>query len=83
MGLLAFSVPEMDAAFQMDNASFKAKYGFNKPSKEAPIVTTCLVGGRSNKAKQGLEMQGYTNVKSYAGSFTDWKAKGGDIEILQ
>ena len=79
----AFSVPEMDGAFQMDDASFKAKYGFDKPSKEAPIVTHCMVGGRSYKAMKGLENQGYTNVQSYAGSFKDWKANGGDIESLQ
>ena len=79
----AFSVPEMDVAFQMDDASFKAKYGFDKPAKEAPIVTHCMVGGRSYKAMKGLERQGYTNVQNYAGSFMDWKASGGDIENLQ
>ena len=67
----------------MDDASFKAKYGFDKPAKEEPIVTSCLVGGRANKAKLGLEEQGYTDVKVYSGSFTDWKASGGDIEYLQ
>ena len=75
-----FSVPEMNTAFQMDDASFKAKYGFDKPAKGAPIVTSCHVGGRANKAKQGLEEQGYTDVKVYSGSFTDWKASGGEIE---
>ena len=78
----AFSVPEIDTAFQMDDASFKAKYGFDKPAKDAPIVTHCMVGGRSQKAMKGLEIQGYTNVQSYAGSFKDWKANGGDIESL-
>merc|ERR1711899_92112 len=73
-------LPEMNAAFQMDDASFKAKYGFEKPTKGAPIVTSCHIGGRANKAKQGLEEQGYTDVKVYSGSFTDWKASGGEIE---
>ena len=54
-----------------------------KPTKENSIVTTCLVGGRANKAKIGLEEQGYKNVKVYPGSFTDWKASGGDVEYLQ
>ena len=76
-------LPELDFAFQMDDTSFKAKYGFDKPAKEAPIVTHCMVGGRSSKAMKGLENQGYTNVQSYAGSFKDWKANGGDIESLQ
>ena len=67
----------------MDDAFFKAKYGFDKPAKENSIVTTCLVGGPANKAKLGLEEQGYKNVKVYAGSFTDWKASGGDVEYLQ
>ena len=73
-------VPEMNTAFQMDDASFKDKYGFDKPTKGAPIVTSCHIGGRANKAKQGLEEQGYTDVKVYSGSFTDWKASGGEIE---
>ena len=73
----------MNAAFLMDDASFKAKYGFDKPVKEDSIVTSCKVGGRANKGKVFLEEQGYPDVKVYPGSFTDWKASGGDIEYLQ
>ena len=75
-----FSVPEIEVAFLMDDVTFKDKYGFDKPDKNAPVVTHCLKGGRAGRAAQTLIGQGYANVKVYAGSFLDWQAQGGPVE---
>ncbi len=74
-----FVVPEVEAAFNMDEAAFKEKYGFDKPAKDAAIVTHCLKGGRAAKGADAMTNLGYSNVKVYAGSFTDWKEKGGEV----
>lgn len=76
------TVPEIGSAFELDDAAFKDKYGFDKPAKEAAVVVHCLKGGRAAKAKEAMDGQGYTNVQVYAGSFTDWQAQGGEIEKL-
>lgn len=77
--MIFLKVGEIEDAFQLNDSCFEAKYGFAKPSKDASIVTHCLKGGRASKAQKSLEELGFTNVKVYAGSFTDWKANGGDI----
>ena len=75
-------LPEITDAFQLDAEGFKSKYGFDKPAQDAAIVTHCLKGGRAAKAKEALDSQGFSNVQVYSGSFTDWKAQGGDIENM-
>ncbi len=80
--IIFVSVPEITDAFQLDAEGFKSKYGFDKPAQDAAIVTHCLKGGRAAKAKEALDSQGFSNVQVYSGSFTDWKAQGGDIENM-
>lgn len=63
----------------LDEAAFKAKTGIDKPAKDAAIVTHCLKGGRAQRATDALEGLSYSNVKTYAGSFLDWKAQGGPM----
>jgi len=45
-----------------------------KPEDE--IVTYCTVGIRSGFAAEILRMCGYTNVKNYNGSFSEWAGSG-------
>ena len=42
--------------------------------KDAEIITYCTGGIRAGDVAELLEEQGFTNVKVYAGSFTDWAA---------
>ena len=58
------------------------KYGFDKPNKEALIVTTCKIGGRASRAGSCLGDLGYKNIKVYEGSFTDWKSNNGPIDFF-
>ena len=64
----------------MEQAAFKSRYGFDKPSSDSAIVTSCKIGGRAAKAGQMLTSAGFTNVRIYSGSFNDWMAKNGTIE---
>ena len=45
-----------------------------------PIVIHCASGGRSQKASDMLKEAGFKKVYDYSGGFTDWKAKGLEIE---
>lgn len=75
-----FTVSEVSTAFALDEDAFKTKYGLGKPAKDAALVTHCLKGGRAAKGQEAMAELGFTGVQVYAGSFTDWKANGGQVE---
>ena len=55
---LFFAVGELEDAFELDNDSFQAKYGFAKPSAEQTVVTHCSTGGRARRAGNALARKG-------------------------
>ena len=71
---------DIPTAFGLSDEEFKSKYGFDKPAKDAAIVTSCKIGGRAAKGGTMLENLGFTNVKVYGGSFTDWQKNNGPTE---
>lgn len=73
-----FPLKEIEEALKLDDESFLAKYGFAKPQADKTYVTHCRTGVRARQAGELLAAAGY-NVRVYAGSFCDWKDKGGKI----
>ena len=78
--MFIFLVPELTKAFEMSEEGFEQEFGITKPGKGDKIATHCIMGGRAGKAAEALKNMGFHNAISYAGSFKDWKAKGGPIE---
>ena len=64
----------------MPEEKFRSLYGISKPSKTAPFITSCKVGGRATKMRDKLNEMGYNMVKAYTGSMTEWIQKGGQVE---
>ena len=56
-------MPEVEEAFGLDAAAFKAKYGFDKPSPDTPIITHCMKGGRAQKAGDALLAKGFQKIR--------------------
>ncbi|KAG7303157.1 hypothetical protein JYU34_013191 [Plutella xylostella] len=56
----------------MPAARFLAQYGRPKPARDAELIVYCTVGIRAARAQQAAANLGYTNVKNYRGSYTDW-----------
>jgi rhodanese-related sulfurtransferase len=50
------------------------------PDKAAPIVLYCGGGFRSALAAESVQKMGYTNVRSMAGGWSEWIARGGERE---
>jgi len=50
------------------------------PEKNAPVCVYCAGGVRSAFAAQALQQLGYTNVRSVAGGFSEWKHAGYPFE---
>ncbi|QQP35442.1 Elongation factor Tu_ mitochondrial [Caligus rogercresseyi] len=76
-------LPELEGAIALSEDEFKGKYGFEhlKKQKEVPLVIYCKLGGRATKAGNLLmDKLGLENVGVYMGSFTDWVAKGGEVQ---
>jgi rhodanese-related sulfurtransferase len=48
------------------------------PDKAAPIVLYCGGGFRSALAAESIQKMGYTNVRSMAGGWSEWLARGGE-----
>ena len=47
------------------------------PDKHAPLVLYCGGGFRSALAAESIQKMGYTNVRSMAGGWSEWLARGG------
>lgn len=46
------------------------------PDTDRPIICYCGGGSRSALVTESLQKMGYTNVRSLAGGFKEWKAAG-------
>lgn len=54
---------------------FKKKYGRAKPAADSPIIFNCRIGVRSGEAAYIAEELGFTNVKNYVGSWSEYAEK--------
>ncbi|KAK4026330.1 rhodanese domain-containing protein CG4456 [Daphnia magna] len=80
VGSVVVPLPEVEHAFNLEDAEFLDKYGFSKPARDATnVVVGCRSGRRAVTAIGTLEKLGYTTLRIYKGSFLDWQAKGGPI----
>lgn len=73
------TVGQLEAAMNLDGVDFAAKYGRDKPEDDDPVVVHCKSGRRSRTAAEKLTELGLTAVRTYKGSFDDWKGQGGRI----
>ncbi|XP_065089201.1 uncharacterized protein LOC135710530 [Ochlerotatus camptorhynchus] len=54
---------------------FEGKYGRTMPATDSPIIFCCRIGVRSGKAAHIAEQLGFTNVKNYVGSWSEYAEK--------
>uniref|UniRef100_A0A1A9VR25 Rhodanese domain-containing protein n=1 Tax=Glossina austeni TaxID=7395 RepID=A0A1A9VR25_GLOAU len=59
----------------VDESTFKAKYGRDKPKIDTELIFHCKVGRRSHNAAEIVQQLGYRNVRNYLGSWTEWAEK--------
>ncbi|KAI1444687.1 Rhodanese-like protein [Annulohypoxylon stygium] len=81
----AVNVPVMSQpdSFNMSAEDFRDRYGFERPSGEGEnqVVFYCKAGVRSRAAVEIARNAGWKNLGEYPGSWNDWVANGGDIQI--
>jgi len=78
----SFNIPlhQIPEAFLLDPDIFMETYKFPLPDKGAKnVVLTCRSGRRVKIAIKRLLPLGYTNLRSYDGSFRDWVNNGGEV----
>ncbi|XP_042204607.1 rhodanese domain-containing protein CG4456-like [Homarus americanus] len=71
-------VTEIKYACGLDETTFKARYGFDKPGPDESLVVCCKTGVRSKTACDLLQAKGFKRHRIYRGSFSEWEEKGGD-----
>ncbi|KAJ8985658.1 hypothetical protein NQ317_015154 [Molorchus minor] len=59
----------------LSDGEFQKKYNIPKPKPELPLVFSCRLGGRAEKAMHIALKQGYPNAKYYKGSWNEWQEK--------
>lgn len=64
-------------SLHLDPATFKEKFGFEKPRPDQPLVFYCRSGVRSTSACDIAKRNGFTNIHNYKGSWLDWTAREG------
>merc|ERR1711874_224005 len=78
----SYNVPlhQIPEAFLLDPDTFLERYSFQLPGKDAKnIVLTCRTGRRVKVAISRLRPLGFTQLRSYDGSFKDWVKNGGKV----
>ncbi|EIN13570.1 endoplasmic reticulum protein, partial [Punctularia strigosozonata HHB-11173 SS5] len=65
------------SALALDKATFKERFGFNKPGTKQEVTFYCRSGKRSASAADVAKRNGYTNLRNYSGSWLDWVSKEG------
>jgi molybdopterin/thiamine biosynthesis adenylyltransferase/rhodanese-related sulfurtransferase len=63
-------------AVHIPRGSLESRVEATVPDRERAVVVYCSAGNRSAFAAKTLEELGYTDVRSLAGGFTDWKRNG-------
>lgn len=59
--LNSFIVDSLEDVFvNVNEETFKEKYGKPKPNKDFPLIFTCLMGGRAARAVDIVAKLGYT-----------------------
>ncbi|KAJ3934399.1 MAG: Rhodanese-like protein [Lentinula lateritia] len=58
-------------------ATFREKFGFEKPEKDQEVTFYCRSGMRSSSASDIAKRNGYINVLNYKGSWLDWVEREG------
>ncbi|XP_064455786.1 rhodanese domain-containing protein CG4456-like isoform X2 [Ornithodoros turicata] len=78
-GFQNIPLQQLKGALSTTAPEFRAKYGFDQPAKNIPLVFSCRSGRRATAAAEAAIEAGYTNVRVYKGSFQDWVANGGEV----
>lgn len=60
---------------KLSDEEFKSKFGKTKPDKDAIIIVSCKLGGRSAKAQGILTQLGYTKLVEWLVNVTWYKLK--------
>ncbi|CRK95645.1 CLUMA_CG009103, isoform A [Clunio marinus] len=68
-------VSQVEQALKSSSEEFKAKYQHEKPSSDQEIIFHCKIGGRAQKGAEQAASLGFTNVRNYKGSWTEWAQK--------
>ncbi|KAJ3790308.1 endoplasmic reticulum protein [Lentinula aff. detonsa] len=53
-------------------ATFREKFGFEKPERNQEVTFYCRSGKRSSSASDIAKRNGYTHILNYEGSWLDW-----------
>ncbi|KAL4711678.1 hypothetical protein ACJJTC_003445 [Scirpophaga incertulas] len=64
-----------DALTSMSQDEFQKHYNRNKPSATDEIIFYCQSGRRSSEALDKALKLGYSNSKTYLGSWEDWSRR--------
>ena len=78
----SFNIPLHEVTsgvFQLPNSHFLARYGIEKPSYDAKIITSCYTGSLALVGAKYLRSRGYLKAIAYLGSFQDWVSNGGKV----
>ncbi|MEM6346262.1 MAG: rhodanese-like domain-containing protein [Bacteroidota bacterium] len=65
--------------FNVNGPDFETQMASLDP--DYPVLVYCGAGGRSKRAAKALLSMGFKEVYELDGGFTDWKAKGMEIEV--
>ncbi|KAM7355480.1 rhodanese domain-containing protein CG4456 [Cochliomyia hominivorax] len=76
-GSINIPFAELEEALMMSDEDFVAKYGAEKPPKDAVVIFTCLGGQYAQMGADLAKKNGWKNAKPYLGSWMEWSKREG------
>ncbi|KAL6858482.1 Rhodanese-like protein [Trichoderma novae-zelandiae] len=81
----AINIPITSAvqSFHISDDDFEDLHGYARPPKDAPLVFYCKAGVRARAAAGLAQHAGWATVGEYPGSWLDWDANKGPVEVVR
>ncbi|TFA99207.1 Thiosulfate sulfurtransferase RDL2 [Trichoderma ghanense] len=80
----AINIPITSAvqSFHISDEDFEDMYGYARPPKDANLLFYCKAGVRAKAAAGLAQHAGWESVGEYPGSWLDWEANKGPVEVV-
>ncbi|KAL7805962.1 Rhodanese-like protein [Trichoderma aethiopicum] len=81
----AINIPITSAvqSFHISDEDFEDMYGYARPPKDANLLFYCKAGVRAKAAAGLAQHAGWESVGEYPGSWLDWEANKGPVEVVR
>jgi rhodanese-related sulfurtransferase len=82
-GAINIPITSSVQSFHISDEDFEDLHGYARPPKDASLIFYCKAGVRAKAAAGLAQHAGWESVGEYPGSWLDWDANKGPVEVVK